>query len=73
MSDVVEGVVLAVGVSTTVAVAVEPAFRLPIVQLTKFPEALPQLPVLTVADVNDAPELGRLSVKMTLLAASPVF
>jgi len=71
--DVVEGVVLAVGVKTTVAVTVEPAFKVPIVQLTRLPEALPQLPVLTFAEVNDAPALGRLSVKITLLAASPVF
>lgn len=72
LSVVVAGVVLAIGVSTTVAVAVAPAFRFPIVQLTMAAVAVPQVPELTVAEVNEAPELGRLSVKMMLLAGSPV-
>jgi hypothetical protein len=73
VSAVVEGVILAVGVKTTVAVAVEPALRVPMVQLTMLPVALPQLPGLTVAEVNEAPEGGNVSAKMMLLAASPEF
>jgi hypothetical protein len=72
VSAVSEGVTEAVGVKITVAVAVAPEFRVPMVQLTILDVALPQLPALTVADVNEAPEEGKTSLKMMLLARSPV-
>lgn len=71
-TGVVDGIVLAVGVNTTLAVAVAPALRVPMKHWTVPLLALPQLPVLTLAEVNEAPEAGRLSVKVMALAASPV-
>ena len=71
-TGVVEGIVFAVGVKTTLAVAVAPALRAPMKHCTVPLLALPQLPALTVADVNEAPEVGRLSVKVMAFAASPV-
>src|SRR6516165_8679098 len=73
LSSVSEGIRLAVGVKITVAVALAPELRVPIVQLTIPPVALPQVPAVTVAEVNEAPaEGGKTSVKMILLARSPV-
>lgn len=72
VSAVSEGIVAATGVKITVAVAVAPELRVPMVQLTMFPVALPQLPELTVAEVNEAPEVGKTSLKTMLLARSPV-
>ena len=67
-----EGIRLAVGVKITVAVAVAPELRVPMVQLTIPAVALPQVPADTVAEVNEAPDDGNTSLKMMLLARSPV-
>ena len=72
-TGVVDGIVLAVGVKTTLAVAVAPALRVPMKHSTVPLFALSQLPGLMVAEVNEAPEVGRLSVKVMAFAASPLF